>query len=192
MKQQIQELEPKSPGPGTTARAGTAGGSPTPTRNKSRSSTRRSGFSQRQRELDKEDAAAAAKTQPRLTAGCQRFHAQFRRHEFCHQLARLAAVGQPDVFRDDGINMANDSFLLRRARPIISGTVFHDFDFNSCRILAAARYKSRMRTVNYRYRPELQLQAGKFKSPVGLEHLQADRQHAVQRTVAGDGSGAQP
>ena len=27
-------------------------------------------------------------------------------------------------------NVANSGFLLRRARPIITGTVFHDFDFN--------------------------------------------------------------
>jgi phosphate-selective porin OprO/OprP len=28
--------------------------------------------------------------------------------------------------------------------------------------------------LNYRYRPELQVQAGKFKSPIGLENLQSD------------------
>ena len=31
-------------------------------------------------------------------------------------------------FKDGGIK-GNDGFLLRRARPIISGTVFRDFDF---------------------------------------------------------------
>ena len=46
--------------------------------------------------------------------------------------------------------------------------------------------------VNYRYRPELQLQAGKFKSPVGLEAIAGGRDTLVQRTFAGDGSGAEP
>ena len=32
-----------------------------------------------------------------------------------------------------------------------------------------------MRIVNYRYSPELQFQAGKYKVPIGLEQLQADR-----------------
>jgi phosphate-selective porin len=33
------------------------------------------------------------------------------------------------TFEQDNNVPGNDSFLLRRARPIFSGTVYHDFDF---------------------------------------------------------------
>src|SRR5207244_10680653 len=90
---------------------------------------------------------------------------------------KIRGVLQVDsrTFLDDNPNATgNDGFLLRRARPIIEGTVFRDFDFqfipdfggNSTQIFDA--------WLNYRYRPGLQLKLGKFKSPIGLEQLQAD------------------
>ena len=88
------------------------------------------------------------------------------------------------TFNSDGHTKGNDQFLIRRARPILSGTLYHDFDFlftpdfggndvannnttNSTQILDAY--------VNYHPLPEVQLQIGKFKSPVGLEVLQGDQ-----------------
>jgi phosphate-selective porin OprO/OprP len=77
----------------------------------------------------------------------------------------------------------NDSILLRRARPILSGTVFRDFDFlfvpefgggtpgASSSATTPSIYDA---YVNYRYSPAFQVQAGKFKAPVGLEYLQSD------------------
>jgi phosphate-selective porin OprO and OprP len=73
------------------------------------------------------------------------------------------------TFPSDDKALGNDTFLLRRARPILSGTVYRDFDFlftpefggNTVQILDAL--------VNYRYSPEFQLQLGKMKPPVGLE-----------------------
>ncbi|HWQ92755.1 MAG TPA: porin, partial [Clostridia bacterium] len=56
------------------------------------------------------------------------------------------------------------------------GTVFRDFDFffapdfgGTAAPFIADAY------VNYRFRPELQLQAGRFKVPIGMELLQSDR-----------------
>src|SRR5439155_16800034 len=77
-------------------------------------------------------------------------------------------------FEDSGI-IGNDSLLLRRARPILQGTIYRDFDFlfipdfggsSSPQIFDAY--------LNYRYSPALQLRAGKFKSPIGLEQLVSD------------------
>jgi phosphate-selective porin OprO/OprP len=73
------------------------------------------------------------------------------------------------TFPSDDKALGNDTFLLRRARPILSGTLYRDFDFlltpefggNTIQILDAL--------VNYRLRPEIQLQMGKMKPPIGLE-----------------------
>lgn len=77
------------------------------------------------------------------------------------------------TFFDDH-NLNNDAFLLRKARPIITGTLFHDFDFNFTPDFGGSTVQIQDAYLNYRYSPELQLQAGKFKSPVGLEQLQPD------------------
>jgi phosphate-selective porin OprO/OprP len=77
-------------------------------------------------------------------------------------------------FQDGGIN-GNDGFLLRRARPIFTGTVFHDFDFNFTPDFGGSTVQIYDAYVNYHYNSALQLEAGKFKAPVGLEALVADR-----------------
>src|SRR5262249_19609548 len=69
----------------------------------------------------------------------------------------------------------NDTFLVRRARPILQGTVFRDFDFLFVPDFGGSSAPQIFDAyMNYKYRPELQLRIGKFKSPLGLELLQAD------------------
>ena len=65
-------------------------------------------------------------------------------------------------------------FLLRRVRPILSGTLYHDFDFflqpdfggNTAAIYDAYFDVKPSTFVN--------LRVGKFKLPLGLERLQTD------------------
>jgi phosphate-selective porin OprO and OprP len=76
-------------------------------------------------------------------------------------------------FQDGGIN-GNDGFLLRRARPIFTGTLFHDYDFNFTPDFGGSTVQILDAYLNYHSSPEFQVEAGKFKSPVGLEVLQSD------------------
>jgi phosphate-selective porin OprO/OprP len=76
-------------------------------------------------------------------------------------------------FGDGGIK-GNDGFLLRRARPILSGTLFRDFDFLVVPDFGGNSVTIQDAYLNYKYAPWLQLQAGKSKVPVGLELLQSD------------------
>src|SRR5262249_45560217 len=75
---------------------------------------------------------------------------------------------------DRGI-VGNDSLLLRRARPILQGTVARDFDFLFVPDFGGSSVQIFDAYLNYRFRPEVQLQAGKFKSPIRLEQVQADQ-----------------
>jgi len=68
----------------------------------------------------------------------------------------------------------SDGLLLRRARPIFQGTLYRDFDSSSSRTLAGQPVQIFDAYANYRYEPWAQLRVGKFKTPVGLEQLQAD------------------
>ncbi|HTR43646.1 MAG TPA: porin [Pseudomonadales bacterium] len=133
-----------------------------------------------------EDQQSVVKAQPRLSAGADGINFSSANSNF---VAGLHGVLQVDsrTFFQNGQIPGIDGFLLRRARIIFQGTVYHNFDYflmpefagNSPQILDAY--------LNYRNRPELQLQAGKFKPPVGLEALQSDVNLSFnERTLATD------
>jgi phosphate-selective porin OprO/OprP len=137
---------------------------------------------ERLRENDQDAAATLAKAQPRITAGANGFSFGSSDSNF---VVALHGVVQVDsrTFQQNNHVPGNDSILLRRARPILSGTLYHDFDFlfvpefggGTPGASSAATTPSIYDAyVNYRYSPALQFQAGKFKAPVGLEQLQAD------------------
>ena len=139
---------------------------------------------ERNRELEQEAAAAKAKEAPRISIGDQGFSLGSANGNFGVQLKGVLQVDSRSFFNDHGI-VGNDGFLLRRARPILQGTVFRDFDFLFVPDFGTGNNGGNGGTtstpqiydayLNYRYSPALQFQAGKFKSPVGLEQLQADR-----------------
>jgi phosphate-selective porin OprO/OprP len=129
---------------------------------------------ERERENDQDAAAALAKTQPRIALTQNGFSFGSADSNFVAQLHGIVQFDSRTFFRDGG-NNGNDGFLLRRARPILSGTVFHDFDFNFTPDFGGSTVQILDAYLNYRYNSALQLEAGKFKAPVGLEALQNDR-----------------
>jgi phosphate-selective porin OprO/OprP len=89
---------------------------------------------------------------------------------------RLRAQLQIDGrrFFDDSALGVNDTFLVRRARPIIAGTIYGLTDFYLSPDFgngSVALYDAYLDTHPW---PWLRLRVGKFKGPVGLERLQAD------------------
>jgi phosphate-selective porin OprO/OprP len=128
---------------------------------------------EREREIDQDNTTTAAKAAPKIILGGNGFSFSSGDSNFIAQIHGVAQFDSRTFFQDGGIN-GNDGFLLRRARPILSGTVFHDFDYNFTPDFGGSTVQIVDAYMNYRYSPEFQLQAGKFKSPVGLEHLQAD------------------
>ncbi len=129
---------------------------------------------ERERENDQDAAVALAKTQPKLSLSANGFSMSSADSNF---VAQLHGVVQFDsrTFFEDGGNNGNDGFLLRRARPNFTGTVFRDLEFNITPDFGGITVQIVDAYLNYRYNSALQLEAGKFKSPVGLEHLEADR-----------------
>jgi phosphate-selective porin OprO/OprP len=128
---------------------------------------------QRQRELDQDAAVAKAATAPKITLGQNGFSFSSADSNFVTQIHGLVQADSRTFFHDGNIN-GNDGFLLRRARPIFTGTVFKNFDYNFTPDFGGSVVQIQDAYLNYRYAPEFQVQAGKFKSPVGLEQLQSD------------------
>lgn len=136
---------------------------------------------QRNRELDTEASEAKAKETPRITAGSNGFSISSADTNF---VLKIRGYLQADSRWYAGDNLAvNDTFLLRRVRPIVEGTVFEKFDYKLMLDFGANTSSTSNNTANNgmlqdayfnaRLLPEFQIQAGKMKEPVGLERLQS-------------------
>lgn len=129
---------------------------------------------ERNRKLDQEVAEAKAKEAPKIVIGERGFSFTSADTNFNIQLRGLLQVDSRTFINDSGV-AGNDGIILRRARPIVQGTVFRDFDFNFTPDLGGSSVQVVDAYLNYRYSPALQLRAGRFKVPVGLELLQSDQ-----------------
>jgi phosphate-selective porin OprO/OprP len=129
----------------------------------------------RERELDQEAAAAAAKAAPKLSVGSSGFIASSADSNFVFRLNGVLQVDSRTFFNDSANKNANDGFLLRRARPIFQGTLYRDFDFKFTPDFAPSSGPTIFDAYgNYKYASWAQLRTGKFKTPEGLEQLQED------------------
>jgi phosphate-selective porin OprO/OprP len=134
----------------------------------------------RQVELDKEGAAEKSKSTPVVSLGAGGLNIRSADTNF---VMKIHGYVQADArfYPDDAARSApNDTFLIRRARPIIEGTVWDKFDYrvmldfgSNVSVSSANDPFLQDAYVTARFLPEFQVQAGKFKEPVSLERLQS-------------------
>ena len=132
---------------------------------------------ERNRELEAEASAEKAKTAPVVSIGSGGFTFQSADTNF---VLKIRGGVQADGRFYLGDTSANDTFLLRRVRPIAEGTLFEKYDFRIMGDFASGVTQTSGNNgsildayVNARFLPGFQVQAGKFKEPVGLERLQS-------------------
>src|ERR1039458_4985568 len=138
----------------------------------------------RQRELDQEaaqQAAEKAKSAPIITAGQNGLGPDGFKLQSAdsNYVLRVGGYAQADgrFYLNDRANNGTDTFLLRRVRPILEGTLYRDFDF---RIMTdfgnGAPQTSLLQDayVEWHHWQWLKLRVGKYKPPTGLEWLESD------------------
>ncbi len=135
---------------------------------------------ERKRELDQETAVEKAKQTPRVSFGAGGFAVSSADSNYTF---RVRGYVQTDArfYPSDQVDSAvTDTFLIRRARPIIEGTAAGKLDYRVMLDFGAQSSLSSANNAllqdayaNLRLWPGLQIQAGKFKEPVGLERLQS-------------------
>lgn len=136
----------------------------------------------RQNELAAEAAAEKTKTAPVVSLGSQGFEVRSGDTNFVFKIKALAQADSRWFVNNagNGTALANESFLLRRARLMAEGTFFRDFDYQLVAEFGGGSSTGLPQpaildaNLAYRFSPGLQLKAGKCKSPVGLELLQSD------------------
>jgi phosphate-selective porin OprO/OprP len=150
----------------------------------------------RKQELQQEDAATARekeKTSASVTAGPSGFGIKSADDSF---RVNLKGTLQVDARFYNGTRLSSppapgtqtpDTFLIRRARPILSATLYDKYDFYLMPDFGVGKTQLFDAYFQARFIPEIQLRAGKFKSPVGLEQLQEDVNLTfAERSLAND------
>ncbi len=133
----------------------------------------------RKGEISEETAAEKAKTAPTVSLGASGI--QFRSAD-SNFVMRVGSHIQVDSrWFPGGKSTTDDTFILRKVRPIFEGTIYDKLDYrlmldfgSGLNATAGNIGFAQEAYLNARLRPEFQIRAGKFKEPVGLERLQAD------------------
>lgn len=128
---------------------------------------------ERQSELDKETAATKAKTAPIVTANTKEgFSIKSPDNDYILKLRGYVQADGRFVNGKKGTT-TDDTFLLRRVRPIFEGTVFKDIDFRIMPDFGGGKTELQDAWLDFKYFPAAKLQIGKFKTPFGIERLQS-------------------
>ncbi len=126
----------------------------------------------RLQELAADSAREAARTRTLVTVGSDGF--TLRSADGNWRL-RVGGYFQADgrYYLKDREALGTSSLIIRRARPIVEGTVFHYFDFRILPDFGTGQPTIYEAYLEARLDPALAIRAGKFKPPVGLERLQS-------------------
>ena len=126
----------------------------------------------RLRELEADSAREAARTRPGVAAGADGF---VLRSADGRWRLRVGGYFQADgrFYLHDSLALGINSLIIRRARPIVEGTVFQYFDFRIMPDFGNGQPTIYEAYLEARLLPALAIRAGKYKPPIGLERLQS-------------------
>ncbi|MCI0529431.1 MAG: hypothetical protein L0Y56_18485 [Nitrospira sp.] len=128
---------------------------------------------ERRAELEKESATAKAKEVSILNAGKDGlFTLKSADNNFKLRVGGYLQVDGRFFLHDETAPLVN-TFLLRRVRPILEGTVYKYYDFRIMPDFGGGTASLQDAYLSISYWPQAKLQVGKFKPPVGLERLQS-------------------
>jgi phosphate-selective porin OprO and OprP len=135
---------------------------------------------ERNKELEGEAAEAKAKTIPSVTLGAGGLNVSTADTNFLLKIRGYVQADSRTFLGDDEAVKGNDTFLLRRVRPIFEGAVWKNYEYRlmfdfASGITSGTGNNGFLQEAyfNVHYWDEVQLQLGKMKEPVGLERLQS-------------------
>jgi len=125
----------------------------------------------RKLEVEEEEEATKAARTPILGAGADGFFLRSPDSSFQLELRSYAQADSRWLL--DADQGGDDTFLFRRVRLDLEGTLFQHIDFRLMPDFANSTLTLFDAYANLKYVPQAQVQVGKFKPPVGLERLQS-------------------
>jgi len=135
---------------------------------------------ERNQEIAAEEATKKAATAPNISFNDKGFIIKSADNQ--HALRLGGTLQLDDRQYVDQANDANNQFLIRRARVYASGTLWKYIDFRFMPDFGLVDAQNLRNTaiiadgwLNFKAIPEVQVQVGKYKPPLGLEMLQSDQ-----------------
>jgi len=128
---------------------------------------------ERKLELSNETAAATAASNATVKASTAGFSIQSADGKNVIKLRGTLNV-DGKYFVDGVTPTTADTFVLRKVRPIVEGTLGGIYDFRLQPDFGGGKSVILDAYVAARFKPWFVVQAGKFKAPIGLERLQTD------------------
>jgi len=125
-----------------------------------------------QHPVTEQQAGSATQSNPQIFAGPGGF--SFQSPDGANQIRFHGEFDFDGHFYNDNLTPegSRDTWLLRRARPIIEGTFANMFDFRFNPDFAGGKTVIQDAFLAARFNPLFVVTAGKFKEPFGLERLQ--------------------
>jgi len=115
---------------------------------------------------------AAEPKKPTAAAGDEGFVIQSESGDYRLQLRGYAHFDGRFFTGDEG-RLAIDTFVVRRARPILQGSLGKYFDFMLMPDFGGGTTVLQDAWIDFKPSSKLKVRVGKYKSPVGLERLQS-------------------
>lgn len=131
---------------------------------------------ERKQEIQAEAAAAAAPATPRITVNDKGVTLASADATNSLRLRGLVQLDHRAFFNDGGAaaGLNNNGFVLRRARLIAEGALAKNYTFQLVTEFGGGAVSILDANLGIAISPALQFKLGKFKAPIGLEHLQSD------------------
>ncbi len=130
--------------------------------------------------------AAKAKTAPKINLDERGFTFASADDNF---KLRLRGYVQADgrFYLNDSAHLLTDTFLLNRVRPVLEGSVFKNYDFKFMPDFGQGKAVIQDAYLDAHFSPWLNVLAGKYKAPVGLERMESARDLTfVERSLPTD------
>ena len=127
---------------------------------------------ERKLELADEQKAEKEKSAVTVAAGGEGFTLKSAAGDFQLKLRGYLQV-DGRFFLDDEKKPATDTLLIRRARPVLEGTLYKIFDFRLMTNFGNGQSTLYDAYLEARFSKAVRVRAGKFKPPIGLERLQS-------------------
>src|SRR5438876_1774281 len=125
----------------------------------------------RQREIDQEAAAARLAESPAVDAGRDGFALRSADRGF--QVKVNGYMQIDGRFYVSPRQVDTSTFLLRRIRPILQGTIYKNLEFRIMPDFGLGQFVLQEAYGDLRFWPKASLRFGKYKGPFGLERLQS-------------------
>ncbi|WP_125076711.1 porin [Pseudoxanthomonas sp. SGT-18] len=140
-----------------------------------------------ERNLELQEEARAAKEKAAPVAAVNDRGASFRSGDGAYEVKIRGLLQGDGRFFNSGAPGANDSFLLRTARPTIEGTLGKWVGFRFTPEFAGDSASIVDAYADLQFSPAATLRVGKFTSPVGLERLQSSASlPEIERALASE------